>query len=105
MRTAKLFNRLRALAGNLIRPIQAGWRYLPRLWAFITGRKAGGLSLYRQEFSGMDLGDLLLAADQELPRGKKGMGGKQHNTTEKRPYCLPPGTVRLNGSFLWIGKG
>jgi hypothetical protein len=93
----RLLNRLRALTGALVKPVQAGWRHLPRLWALVTGRKIGGLSLYRQEFSGLDLGELLLAINQEPPGGKKGKAGKQL-------YRPAPGTVRLNGSFLWAGR-
>jgi hypothetical protein len=52
----------------------------------------------------MDVGDLLLAIGRDLPRDKKGGAGKQRKAAEKRPYCPPPGMVRLNGSFLWAGK-
>jgi hypothetical protein len=118
----RLLDRLRALTGSLIKPIQAGWRRLPRLWAFITGKKAGGLSLYRQDFSGLDLGDLLCAVNRELPgsrkgnagkagkkgraarKGKAGKRGKGGKAVVKRVYCPPPGTVRVSGSFLWAGK-
>ncbi|MDR0376741.1 MAG: hypothetical protein LBH70_03010, partial [Spirochaetaceae bacterium] len=89
------FNRLRALAGSLIKPVRAGWMRLPRLWAFITRRKAGGVSLYRQKFSSLDLGDLLLAVGRELPGDKKDGAGQQRKTAEIRSYCLPPGTVRI----------
>jgi hypothetical protein len=100
----RLFNRFRALAGSLIKPVRAEWGRLPRLWALITRRKAGGVSLYRQKFSGLDLGDLLLAVGRELPGNEKDGAGQQYKTAEIRPYCLPPGTVRINGSFLWMGK-
>jgi hypothetical protein len=93
----RLFNRLCALAGRLVKPVQAGWRRLPRLWAFISGKKASGPSLYRQDFSGLDLGELLLAVNRELPNGKKGGIGK-------RAYYPAPGTVRVSGSFLWTEK-
>jgi hypothetical protein len=87
------FNRLWDLAGRLLKPVGAGWRRLPRLWALITGRKASGASLYRQDFSGLDLEDLLLAINRELPDGKKGGTGK-------RAYYPTPGTARVSGSFL-----
>jgi hypothetical protein len=92
-----LFNRLCALTGRLIKPVQAGWRYLPRLWALITGKKAGSHSLYRQDFNALDLGELLRAVNQELPGGKK-------SETRKQAYYPVPGMVRINGSFLWTGK-
>jgi hypothetical protein len=92
----RLFDRLRILARGLIKPVRAGCRRLPRLWAFITGKKTGP-SLYRQKFSGLDLRDLLAVVDQDLPGGRQGKTGKQ-------AYCPPPGMVRLNGSFLWAGK-
>lgn len=107
----RLFKRLCALPGGLIKPVQAGWRRLPRLWALITGKKAGGFSLYRQDFSGLDLGELLLAVNRELPCGRKGRAGKRGKAAGKggkagkRACCLPPGTVRVSGSFLWAGKG
>ena len=109
-RGAVFFNRIRALTGALVKPVWAGWRRLPRLWALITGKKAGGLSLYRQDFNGLDLGELLLAVNRELPGGRKGRAGKRGKAgkggrTGKRAYCLPPGTVRVSGSFLWAGKG
>ena len=105
----RLFKCLCALTGGLIKPVQAGWRRLHRLWAQITGKKAGGLSLYRQDFSGLDLGELLLAVNRELPGGRKGRAGKRGKAgkggkTGTRAYCLPPGTVRVSGSFLWAGK-
>jgi hypothetical protein len=105
-----LLKRLRALTGSLIKPVRAGWKRLPRLWALVTGKKAGGFSLYRQDFSGLDLGDLLFAVNRELPGDKKGRAGKRGKAgkgskTDKRVCCLPPGTVRVSGSFLWMGKG
>jgi hypothetical protein len=102
----RLFERLRVLTGGLIKPVREGWRRLPRLWALITGKKAGGLALYRQDFSGLDLRDLLYAVSRELPGGKKGKKGRagKEGKVVKRAYHLPPGTVRVSGSFLWAGE-
>jgi hypothetical protein len=96
-RGLRLFNRLWGLAGRLIKPVWAERRFLPRFWARTCGSKRGGFSLYQQDFSGLELGELLLVINRELPGGKKeGVG--------KRVCCPAPGAVRVSGGFLWMGK-
>ena len=94
------FRHIFSFAGTLLKPVQMGWKRLPRLWAFLTGRNAGGLVVYQQDFKDMELANLLQTA-RNLPGDQKTRRDKGKNQVPCSPV---PGMVRINGSLLWIGK-
>jgi hypothetical protein len=89
-----LGKRLLKLVGSVVKPIQAGWEGIPRLWAFLIGKK--NVALYQQDFKDLDLKDLLCAVNKGLPINKgRHLAG----------YVPEPGTVRVNGMLVWIQGG
>jgi hypothetical protein len=92
-RFAKFYHKICSITGTVLRPLKAAIETLPRLWTRITGWDKH-IGLYRQEFKNMELVTLLAAVNS--------VSGKK---AKKSSLCaLAPGTVRLNGSFLWAGR-
>jgi hypothetical protein len=78
--------------GALISIVRRGWKALPRLWGLLAGR---GFKLGRQRLRKVDLSDLLRQVDLMAPDGR---GPRK---TMPTPRLITPGTVKVNGVFLW----